>query len=149
MNIVHRDGMFISFAAAKIVAAVSKASLRCREKELRSQHSVYEEVLYRLLTEECGSPAREECIREAIEEINLLLVSASRELQLILIEKRKIDEEDCCRIKHLLLDQLRRLGRSGSMRFATDMSLMTMPTPPTLDTVFDSLCCGRATYVGV
>ena len=149
MNIVHRDGMSIGFSATKIVIAVCKASLRCREKELRSQHSVYEEILYRLLTEECGGPAREESQWEAIEEISLLLESTSRELQLILIEKRRIDKEDCCRIKHLLLDQLRRLGRSRSMRFATDMILMTMPTPPTVETVFDSLCCGRTAYVGV
>ena len=149
MNIVHRDGMSVCFDTAKIVVAVSKAFLRNREKELKKQHSVYEEVLYRLLTEECGDPAREECIWEAIKEIRTLLENTSRELRLILIEKWRKDKEDGCRIKQLVLDQLRRLGRSGSMRFATDMSLMTMPTPPTLDTVFDSLCCGRATYVGV
>lgn len=149
MDIVHRDGMFVSFDTAKIVTAVSKAFLRSREKKLGKQHSVYEEVLYRLLTEECGGPAREECIREIVKEIRIMLEDARRELRLIRIEKRRLDKEDCCRIKHLLLDQLRSLDRSKSMRFATDMSLVTIPTPPTVDTVSGSLRCGRVDYVGV
>ena len=149
MNIVHRDGMSVCFDTAKIVVAVSKAFLRSREKKLRKQHSVYEEVLYRLLTEECGNPAREESIWDVIKEIRIVLENVGRELWLIQVEKSKINEEDSCRIKHLLLDQLRRLGRSRSMRFTSDMSLLTMPTPPTVETVSDSLHCGRTAYVGV
>lgn len=149
MNIVHRDGMSVCFDTAKIVVAVSKAFLRSREKELRKQHSMYEEVLYRLLTEECGNPAREESIWDAIKEIRIVIENVGRELWLIRVEKGRINEEDSCRIRHLLLDQLRRLGRSRSMRFTNDMSLLTMPTPPTVETVSDCLHCGRTAYVRV
>ena len=74
---------------------------------------------------------------------------AEEELRIIKQIKDYKDKDDCVRIKNLVLAQLRGMSRSTAMRFTTDLSLVTMPTPPTVETVSDSLHCGRTAYVGV
>jgi len=71
---------------------------------------------------------------------------AEEELQFIKQIKDYKDRDNCIRIKNLVLAQLRGMSRSTAMQFATDLSLVSMPTPPTEETAFGSLNCGRIAY---
>ena len=148
LNIAHRDKAVVTFNIGAISSAISKALLRQREKELKKQKESHAlvfttsaESFFSYLFEEEYYP---ELIQQKIENDR-----AEEELQIIKQIKDYKDKDDCVRIKNLVLAQLRGMSRSTAMRFTTDLSLVTMPTPPTVETVSDSLHCGRTAYVGV
>ena len=148
MNTVHRDKAVVTFNVGAISSAISKALLRQREKDLKKQResrmlgftTMAERLLYCALEEEYYR----ELIQKKIE-----ADYAEAELEFIKLIKDYKDEDDCVRIKSLVLAQLRGMGRSTAMRFATDLSLVTMPTPPTEKTALGSLSCGRIIYAAV
>ena len=86
----------------------------------------------------------EEWYREAFEQEQI-----DKELLIIKDVMNWMNHDDSNRIKELLLKQLRGMSRSMAMRFATDLSLVSMPTPPTEETALGSLSCGRITYASV
>lgn len=148
LNIAHRDKVVVTFNIGAISSAISKALLRQREKELKKQKESHAlmfatsaECFLSCLFEEEFYP---ELIKQKIENDRV-----EEELQIIKQIKDYKDKDDCVRIKNLVLAQLRGMSRSTAMRFTTDLSLVTMPTPPTVETVSDSLYCGRTAYVGV
>ena len=148
MNIAHRDGAVMSFDIIAISGAISKAFLRKRERELRKQKESYTlrfsctaDGLLNFIWEEEFYQRR---IEEQVEQDRV-----DNELQVIKQIHDRKNQDDGCRIKNLMLAKMRGMSRSTAMQFATDLSLVTMPTPPTVGTAIGSLSCGRITYASV
>ena len=148
MNVVHRDGAAVSFNIGAISAAISKACLRQREKELQKQKESHTISLLCTASDLLSICLVEEFYRREIE-AKIEEDRVDEELQFIKQIKDYKNQDDCNRIKNMVLAQLRGLSRSTAMRFATDKNLVTMPTPPTEETALGSLSCGRITYASV
>lgn len=148
LDFLHRDGAVVSFNISAISNALSKAFLRNREKELRRQKESYTLVLNSTADALLYYLFEEEYYREEIEQ-RIELDRIEKELQAIKQIKRYKDNAESARIRDLLLAQQRGASRSTAMRYATDLSLVTMPTPPTEETALGSLNCGRTYHVAV
>ena len=144
MQVVHRDGVTLSFSTSVVSFAVGKAFLRKRERELIRQKESYNERWLSICHELGHIYLEEELYREAFEQEQI-----DKELLIIKDVTDRMNYDDSVRIKELLLKQLRGMSRSMAMRFATDLSLVTVPTPPTEETALGSLSCGRKTYASV
>ena len=144
MHISRRDGLCVTFSTSAISSAVSKALLRHRQRELMRQKDSYCIACYSIAHELGHILMEEEYYRNRIEQKQI-----EEELQFIKLAIEFKNEDDRVRIKELLLAQQRGMSRSTAMRYATDLSLVTMPTPPTVETAIGSLSCGRITYASV
>ena len=139
---MHRDGVTLSFSTSVVSFAVGKAFLRKRERELIRQKESYNERWLSICHELGHIYLEEELYREAFEQEQI-----DKELLIIKDVRDRMNYDDSVRIKEL--KQLRGMSRSMAMRFATDLSLVTVPTPPTEETALGSLSCGRKTYASV
>lgn len=144
MQVVHRDGVTLRFSTSAVSFAISKAFLRRRERELIRQKESYNVCRNSICHEFGHIYLEEEWYREAFEQEQI-----DKELLIIKDVMNWMNHDDSNRIKELLLKQLRGMSRSMAMRFATDLSLVSMPTPPTEETALGSLSCGRITYASV
>ena len=148
MNIAHRDGTVMSFNLSAISKAISKACLRQRERELRKQKESYtlrlsctsDALLNYILEEEFYRRLIEDKIEQDRVDVELQVIKQIHDIK---------NQDDGGRIKNLMLAKMRGMSRSTAMQFATDLSLVTMPTPPTVETAIGSLSCGRITYASV
>ena len=144
MQVVHRDGVTLRFSTSAVSFAISKAFLRRRERELIRQKESYNVCRASICHELGHIYLEEEWYRVLFEQEQI-----DKELLIIKDVMKWMNHDDSNRIKELLLKQLRGLSRSTAMRFATDLSLIAMPTPPTEMTALRSLSCGRITYASV
>ena len=144
MQVRHRDGVTMRFSTGAVSFAISKALLRKRERELEKQKEMYNDRWFSICHELGHLCLEEEWYREAFEQEQI-----DKELLIIKDITDHMNHDDSIRIKELLLKQIRGMSRSTAMRFATDLSLVTMPTPPTEETALGSLSCGRITYASV
>lgn len=135
----------MSFNLSAIAKAISKACLRQRERELRKQKESYtlrlsctsDALLYYILEEEFYRRTIEEKIDQDRVDIELQVIKQIQDCK---------NQDDGGRIKNLMLAMMRSMSRSTAMQFATDLSLVSMPTPPTEETAHGSLNCGRIAY---